>query len=103
MAQALSEMDLGNWIPQPDTEASEKSQRVARTTAVSRRCPIMDSVDYSKSIEDQAREESAMIDSGSISGVHRSSAGTEGSGVAMVGTGSSTGLGQTDTRDWAVV
>jgi hypothetical protein len=57
----------------------------------------MDSVDYWKSLEDQAREESAMIDSGSISGVHRSSADTEGSGVAMVGTESSPGLWQKDT------
>jgi hypothetical protein len=97
MAEALSEMDLDSWIPQPDTQAPEKSQRIARTAALSRRCPIMDGVDYRKSPEEQAWEESATIESGVISGMHRSSEDTEGSGVAMVGTESIPGSGQTDT------
>jgi hypothetical protein len=46
MADALRDMDLSSWIPQPDTEVSEKSLRIARTAAMSRRCPIMDGVDY---------------------------------------------------------
>jgi hypothetical protein len=97
MAEALSVMNLDNWIPQPDTEASEKSQRISRAADLSRRCPIMDGVDYWKSPQEQAQEESATIESGVISGMHRSSADTEGSGVAMAGTESTPGLGQMDT------
>jgi hypothetical protein len=94
MAAALSEMDLSNWIPQPDSEASEKSQRIARTAALSRRCPIMDAVDYWKSPEEQAREEMATGESGFISGMHRSSAVSDAStslSPPMVGTESSLG------------
>jgi hypothetical protein len=97
MAEALSVMELDSWIPQPDSKASEKSQRIARTAALSRRCPIVDGVDYWKSPGEQAQEEADTIESSTISGLHRSSADTEGSGVAMVGTESIPGLGQTDT------
>jgi hypothetical protein len=100
MAEALSEMKLDNWIPQPDTEAPEKAQRIARTVALSRRCPIMDGVDYWKSPQEQAQEETATGESGYVpaqSEMHRSSADTDGSGVAMVGTESTPGVGPTDT------
>jgi hypothetical protein len=98
MADALSRMDVSDWIPQPDTEVSEKSQRIARTAALSRRRPIMDGVDYWKSPQEQAQEESATIESGKITGLHRSSADTEAASQGgMVGTELSPGLGQMDT------
>jgi hypothetical protein len=59
----------------------------------------MDGVDYWNSAQEQAQEESALIDSGKIVGVHRSSADTDGflsQGSAMVGTELSPGLGQTE-------
>jgi hypothetical protein len=59
----------------------------------------MDSVDYWKPIDDQAREESAMIDAGVISGVDRSSPDTDASSQGgMVGTELSPESGQMDTR-----
>jgi hypothetical protein len=99
MATALSVMVLDSWIPQPDSEVSEKSQRIARTAALSRRCPIMDAVDYWKSTEELAREENATGESGFIS---RRAGGqvSDGSGSLsspMVGTESSPGLGPMDT------
>jgi hypothetical protein len=95
MAEALSVMELDNWIPQPDTEAPEKSQRIARTAALSRRCPIQDSNDSSGSSEQQVQEETAMVESG----MHRSSADTDGSTSlsAPIGTESTPWLGPTDT------
>jgi hypothetical protein len=102
MAEALSVMKLDNWIPQPDTEAPEKSQQIARTAALSRRCPIMDAVDYWKSPEEQAQEEIATGESGFLpaqSEMHRSSADTAGSTSLSVpdGTESTPGLGPADT------
>jgi hypothetical protein len=58
MAEALAEMSLDSWEPQPDSVAPEKSQRIARTAALPRRCPIQDPNDYSSSPEEQAQEES---------------------------------------------
>jgi hypothetical protein len=102
MAEALSVMELDNWIPQPDTEAPERSQRIARTASLSRRYPIQDSNDYWKTPEEQAQEEIATGELGFIpaqSDMHRSSAVTDGftSPSAPMGTESSPGLGQTDT------
>jgi hypothetical protein len=87
MAEALRPMTLDNWTPQPDTEVSEKSQRVARTAALSRRCPIMDAHDYWSSIADQTREETDMIEAKAIVWVDRSSPDTDASSQGgMVGT-----------------
>jgi hypothetical protein len=58
MAEALAPMSLDSWETQPDSVAPEKSQRIARTAALSRRCPIQDAVDYWSSPEEQAQEES---------------------------------------------
>jgi hypothetical protein len=55
---------LDSWEPQPDSLAPEKSQRVARTAPLSRRCPIQDAVDYWSSPEEQAQEESVTGTSG---------------------------------------
>jgi hypothetical protein len=58
----------------------------------------MDGVDHWKSPQEQAQEESATIESGKISGMHKSSADTEAAlQGGMVGTELSPGLGQTDT------
>jgi hypothetical protein len=100
MTEALSVMNLEQWIPQPSTEASEKAQRVAHFAALSRRCPIMDAVDYWVSAEKQAREEQEMLQSGFISG-RAGGQGSDGSGSLsspMVGTESFPLSGQTDTR-----
>jgi ribonuclease HI len=99
MAEALESMDLEDFIPKPDTEASDKSMRIARTAALSRRCPIMDGVDYWKPVQERLQEEAALLEAGKISGMHRSSADSDGSlsqGSAMVGTESSPGSGQTE-------
>jgi hypothetical protein len=64
MAEALVPMSLDSWEPQPDSVAPEKSQRIARTAALSRRCPIQDAVDYWKSPEEQTQEESVTGESG---------------------------------------
>jgi uncharacterized protein (DUF2384 family) len=58
MAEALTPMSLDSWEPQPDSLAPDKSQRVARIAALSRRCPVQDAVDYWNSPEEQAQEES---------------------------------------------
>jgi hypothetical protein len=57
-AAALASMDLSNFEPQPDSIAPEKSQRVARIAALSRRCPVQDANDYWTSPQEQAQEES---------------------------------------------
>jgi uncharacterized protein (DUF2384 family) len=57
MKEALIPMSLDSWEPQPDSLAPDKSQRVARLAALSRRCPVQDAVDYWKSPEEQAQEE----------------------------------------------
>jgi hypothetical protein len=64
MAAALALMSLDSWEPQPDSATPEKSQRIARTAALSRRCPILDAVDYWSSPEEQAQEESVTGQSG---------------------------------------
>jgi hypothetical protein len=64
MAEALAPMVLDSWEPQPDSVAPEKSQRLARLAALSRRCPIMDALDYWKSPEEQAQEECATGEQG---------------------------------------
>jgi hypothetical protein len=51
-ASALSQMDLSHFIPEVDSEASEKSCRIAHNAAISRRCPIQDATDYWVSPED---------------------------------------------------
>jgi hypothetical protein len=63
-AEAVSSMDFSGFIPQPDAEAPEKSQRVASLAALSRRCPIQDATDYWSSIQDQAQEESGTVEHG---------------------------------------
>jgi hypothetical protein len=57
-AEAVSVVDLSGFIPQPDAEAPEKSQRVASLAALSRRCPIQDATDYWTTPQEQAQEES---------------------------------------------
>jgi hypothetical protein len=96
MTAALSEMNLERWKPLPDVEAPEKSQRIAQTAALSRRCPIMDAVDHWKSPQEQAQEESATLESGFIFG-RAGGQDSDGSGVAMVGTESSPESGLMDT------
>jgi hypothetical protein len=59
MAEALRPMTLDSWVPQPDSDAPEKSQRVAHFAALSRRCPIQDAQDYWSTLEEQAQEEIA--------------------------------------------
>jgi hypothetical protein len=91
MTEAPSVMNLEHWIPQPDTEVSEKSQRIAQMAALSRRCLIMDAVDYWKPAQEQAREESTMLESGFIEG-RAGGQDSDGSGSLsspMVGTKSS--------------
>jgi hypothetical protein len=46
MASALANMDLSSFEPLVDAEAPEKSCRIARTAALSRRCPVQDATDY---------------------------------------------------------
>jgi hypothetical protein len=53
MASALRNMDSSSWEPQVDAEASEKSYRVSRIAALSRRCPIRDAADYWNPVESQ--------------------------------------------------
>jgi hypothetical protein len=64
MAMALAPMLLDFWEPQPDSIAPEKSQRIARTAALSRRCPIQDAVGYWSTPEEQAQEESVTASQG---------------------------------------
>jgi hypothetical protein len=64
MEDALAPMSLDSWEPQPDSIAPEKSQRIARTAALSRKCPIQDAVDYWSTPEEQTREESVTGTSG---------------------------------------
>jgi hypothetical protein len=65
-----------NWVPQPAAEAPEKSLRIAQDAALSRLRPIADGPNQWE--------------------LHRSSADTDDSGVAMVGTESSPSLGSPD-------
>jgi hypothetical protein len=67
----------GVWVPQPAAEAPEKGLRIAQDAALSRLRPIADGPNQWD--------------------LHRSSVDTDGSGVAMVGTESSPGLGARDT------
>jgi hypothetical protein len=53
MADALRSMNVSSWEPQVDAEASEKSCRVSRYAALSRRCPIQDATDYWQPVEAQ--------------------------------------------------
>jgi hypothetical protein len=46
MASALASMSLDSWKPLVDSEASEKSCRVAHNAALSRRRHIQDAADY---------------------------------------------------------
>jgi hypothetical protein len=63
-ASAASSMDFSDFIPQPDVEASEKSQRVSSVGALSRRCPAQDANDYWSSPQDQAQEECVTVSCG---------------------------------------
>jgi hypothetical protein len=54
MVAALKSMQLSSWEPKVDAEASEKSCRVYRNAALSRRCPIQDATDYWLPVEAQA-------------------------------------------------
>jgi hypothetical protein len=45
-AEALSHMDLKSYEPAVDSEAPDKSLRIATQAAVSRRKPIQDAQDY---------------------------------------------------------
>jgi hypothetical protein len=98
MTEALSVMDLEHWIPQPDTEAPEKSQSIARAAALSRRCPIWDAVDYWRPSQDQDQEERVMLESVFIVGRAggQDSDGSTSLSAPMVGTESSPGSGQTE-------
>jgi hypothetical protein len=60
-SQAVSSMDFSSFTPQPDVEASEKSQRVSQSAALSRRWPVQDATDYWSSIQDHAQEESVTV------------------------------------------
>jgi hypothetical protein len=44
--EAVSAFNMSGFIPQPDADAPEKSQRVASLAALSRRCLIQDATDY---------------------------------------------------------
>jgi hypothetical protein len=57
MSEALSSMIRDTLEPQPDSLAPDKSQRVARLAALSRRCSIQDAVDYWSTPDGQAQEE----------------------------------------------
>jgi hypothetical protein len=57
-AEAVSSFDLSSFIPQPDADAPEKSQRVAGLAALSRRCLVQDATDYWTTPQEQAQEES---------------------------------------------
>jgi hypothetical protein len=77
-SQALRKFKrTSNWAPQPAAEAPEKSLQIAQDAALSRLRPIADGPNQWE--------------------LHRSSANTDGSGAAMVGTESSHGLGVPDT------
>jgi hypothetical protein len=56
--EAVVPMDFSDFVPQPDSEASDKSQRVASLAALSRRCLVQDACDYWKSPQERAQEES---------------------------------------------
>jgi hypothetical protein len=87
MTIGISGMSLGNWVPLPEAQAPEKSIRVAHTAALSRRCPIQDASDYWGTLEDQAKEEAAMIEAKCIKG--KSSPDSEGvslDGISIDGT-----------------
>jgi hypothetical protein len=45
-ASALSSMDLSDFEPLVDSEASDKANRIARNASKSRKCPIQDAQDY---------------------------------------------------------
>jgi hypothetical protein len=51
-ASALYSMDTRSFEPMVDAEASDKSFRIARDAALSRRCPIQDAIDYWASPEE---------------------------------------------------
>jgi hypothetical protein len=79
-SEGLCRLDHSSWAPQPTAEASEKSARIAEDAAVSRLRPVADGPNQWE--------------------MHRSSAHTVGfssPGLAMVGTGSTSGLGPTGT------
>jgi hypothetical protein len=102
MAEALRPMTLDSRVPQPDSNAPEKPQRVAHFAALSRRCPIQDAQDYWSTLEEQAQEEIAIGKSGFVpaqSVMHRSSADTAGatSPSDPIGTDLAPRLGSTDT------
>jgi hypothetical protein len=54
-AAALSQMDLSLFEPSVDSEAREKSCRVAQQAALSRRCIVQDAIDYWNQREAQER------------------------------------------------
>jgi hypothetical protein len=60
-SRATASMDFSDFLPRPDVEASEKSQRVSSEGALSRRCPVQDATDYWSSPEDQAQEECVTV------------------------------------------
>jgi hypothetical protein len=82
-----------------DVEAPEKSQRIAASGALSRRCPIQDAQDYWTTPQEQAQEERDIVKNGL--GVDRSSPDTDGPAFSpngsIVGTELSPGSGSTDT------
>jgi hypothetical protein len=53
-AAALSSMNLSSFEPQVDSEASDKSYRIAHNAAVFRLCPVQDAIDYWGSQEEAA-------------------------------------------------
>jgi hypothetical protein len=58
---AAANLDFSDCTPLVDVEAPEKSQSVASSGALSRRCPIQDAMDYWSSPQEQAQEESVTV------------------------------------------
>jgi hypothetical protein len=63
-ASAAAQLDFSDCTPLPDVEAREKSQSVASSGPLSRRCPIQDAMDYWSSPQEQAQEESVTVSHG---------------------------------------
>jgi hypothetical protein len=63
-ASAASGLDFSDLTPLVDVEAPEKSQRIASSGALSRRCPVQDANDYWSSPQEQAQEECVTVSHG---------------------------------------
>jgi hypothetical protein len=63
-ASAAARLDFSDYTPLVDVEAPEKSQRIASSGALSRRCPIQDACDYWSTPQEQAQEECVTVEHG---------------------------------------